>query len=221
MQSASIRKWLLALTLLAVILWTIVYFYDQSAQKAERITRIILEPQESFPYHKPEISISQTNKPSAVDAALAQKNLRQKVEEWLALHHRAADSLLAAFHVLDDTNYLKEAASNFPNDPRVELTVLTRNAFPDDRRKWLDLFEASSPSNSLANYLSAQAYFQNGQSEAAVKDPVTATGKPDFESYLLESRLDTEELGLFCGESALKSVATALANSAQDTAWRP
>jgi hypothetical protein len=217
MQSASIRKWLLALTLLAVILWTIVYFYDQSAQKAERITRIILEPQESFPYHKPEISTSQTNKPSAVDAALAQKNLRQKVEEWLALHHRAADSLLAAFHVLDDTNYLKEAASNFPNDPRVELTVLTRNVFPDDRRKWLDLFQASSPSNALANYLSAQTYFQNGQSEAAVKDLVAATGKSDFENYTLESQLDTEELGLFCGESALKSVETALANSAQDS----
>ena len=117
MQSASIRKWLLALTLLAVILWTIVYFYDQSAQKAERITRIILEPQESFPYHKPDISASKTNQPSAADAAAAQKNLRQKVEEWLALHHRNAVSLLAAFHVLDDTNYLKEAAIQFPQRP--------------------------------------------------------------------------------------------------------
>jgi hypothetical protein len=218
MQSASIRKWLLALTLLAVILWTIVYFYDQSAQRADRITRIILEPQESFPYHKREISASKTNKLSVADAAAAQRNLRQKVEEWLALHHRSAASLLAAFHVLDDTNYLKEAATNFSSDPRVELTVLTRNAFPDDRRKWLDLFKASSPSNSLANYLSAQTYFQNGQSEAAVKDLVAATGKPDFENYLLESQLNTEELGLFCGESALKSVETGLAGSATDSA---
>ena len=218
MQSASIRKWLLALTLLAVILWTIVYFYDQSAQKAEKATRIILEPQESFPYHKPEISGAKTNKPSDADAAAAQKNLRQKVEEWLTLHHRSAASLLAAFHVLDDTNYLKEAATSFPNDPRVELTVLTRNAFPDDRRKWLDLYKASSPSNSLANYLSAQTCFQNGQSEAAVNDLVAATGKPDFENYLLESQLDTEALGLFCGESAWKAVETALAGSAKDSA---
>jgi hypothetical protein len=218
MQSASIRKWLLALTLLAVILWTIVYFYDQSVQKAERITRIIVEPQESFPYHKLDISASKTNKLSAADTAAAQKNLRQKIEEWLALHHRSATSLLAAFHVLDDTNYLKEAATNFPNNPRVELTVLTRNAFPDDRRKWLDWFKASSPSNSLASYLSAQTYFQNGQSDAAVKDLVAASGKPDFENYLLESQLDTEELGLFCGESPLKSVETALAGSATDSA---
>src|SRR5690348_12040311 len=214
MQSASIRKWLLALTLLAVILWTIVYFYDQSAQKAEKATRIILEPQGSFSYHQPDLSVSKTNKLSAA----AQKNLRPKVEEWLTLHHRSADSLLAAFHVLDDTNYLKEAATNFPNEPRVELMVLTRNAFPDDRRKWLDLFKASSPSNSLASYLSAQAYFQNGQSEAAVKDLVAATGKPDFENYILESQLDTEELGLFCEESPLKSVETARAGSAADGA---
>ena len=124
-------------------------------------------------------------------------------------------SLLAAFHVLDDTNYLKEAATNFPDNPQVELTVLTRNVFPDDRRKWLDLYKASSPSNSLANYLSAQTYFQNGQSDAAVKDLVAATGKPDFENYTLESQLDTEELGLFCGESALKSVETALASSSR------
>ena len=218
MQSASIRKWLLALTLLAVILWTIVYFYDQSAQRAEKATRIILEPQGYFSYHKPDISASKTNKQSVADAAAAQKYLRQKVEEWLALHRRSADSLLAAFHVLDDTNYLKEAATNFPSDPRVELTVLTRNAFPEDRRKWLDLFKASSPSNSLASYLSAQTYFQNGQSEAAVKDLVAATGKPDFENYLLESQLDTEELGLFCAESPLKSVETALAGSATDSA---
>ena len=218
MQSGSIRKWLLALTLLAVILWTIVYFYDQSAQRAAKATRIILEPLESFPYHKPEMSASKTNKPSGADAAAAQKNLRQKVEEWLALYHRSAPGLLAAFHVLDDTNYLKEAAANFPNDPRVELTVLTRNVFPEDRRKWLDLFKASSPSNSLADYLSAQAYFQNGQSEAAVRDLVAATAKPDLESYTLDPQLDTEELGLFCGESALKSVETALAASAKDSA---
>ena len=47
---------------------------------------------------------------------------------------------------------------------------------------------------------------------------MAATGKPDFENYTLESRLDTEELGLFCGESALKSVETALTASTKDSA---
>ena len=51
MQSASIRKWLLALTLLVVILWTIVHFYNLNAQKEDKLTRIILEPQGDFSYH--------------------------------------------------------------------------------------------------------------------------------------------------------------------------
>ena len=213
MQSASIRKWLLALTLLAVILWTIVHFYNLNAQKSANMTRIILEPlgasyrQTNFSVARPQITPA---------AAGPQKTLRQRVEEWLALHHRSADSLLAAVQVLNDTNYLREAATNFPDNPQVELTVLARNAFPDDRRKWLDLYKASSPSNSLANYLSAQTYFQNGQSDAAVKDLVTATSKTDFENYSLESQLDAEELGLFCGESPLKSIESARTGSTGD-----
>jgi hypothetical protein len=216
MQSAWIRKWFLALTLLVVILWTIVHFYDQAALKEDQITRIILEPQGDFSYHSTNI-LAAKPQPAARDAG-APESLSQKVEAWLALHHRSADSLLAAFHVLNNTNYLKEAATNFPDNPQVELTVLTRNVFPEDRRKWLDLFKASSPSNSLADYLSAQTYFQSGQSDAAVKDLVAATGKPQFENYTMESQLDAEELGLFCGESPLKSTETALAGSAGDTA---
>ena len=213
MQSASIRKWVLALTLLAVILWTIVHFYNLSAQKSGNLTRIVLEPLGAS-YRQTNLSIT---RPQMIPAdSGSHKTLRQKVEEWLALHHHSANSLLAAFQVLNDANYLKEAATNFPDNPRVELTILAHNTFPEDRRKWLDLYKASSPSNSLANYLSAQTCFQTGQSEAAVKDLVAATGKPDFDNYSLESQLDTEELGLFCGESPLKSIEIARAGSTAD-----
>ena len=215
MQSALIRKWLLALTLLAVILWTIVHFYNQNAQKTGNATRIILEPQDYFSYHPPETSAFK--KQTVSNAADSQKTLRQKVEEWLALHHRSAPSLLAAFHVLNDTNYLKEAAANFPDNPQVERTILARNVFPGDRSRWLDLFKASSPSNSLPNYLSAQFHFQNSQPEAAVKDLVAATDKPEFENYTLESQLNAEELCQFLGKSPLDSTETALAGSAGDT----
>ena len=215
MQSASIRKWVLALTLLAVILWTIVHFYNLNAQKAGNITRVILEPLGAS-YRQTNLSVARPQM-NAADSG-SHKTLRQRVEEWLALHHRSATSLLAAFQVLDDASYLKEAATNFPDNARVELTVLAHNTFPEDRRKWLDLYKASSPSNSLANYLSAQTYFQIGQSDAAVRDLVAATGKPDFDDYRLESQLDVEELGLFCGEPPLKSIETARAGSTGDAA---
>src|SRR5208282_3485433 len=101
MQSASIRKWFLALTLLVVILWTIVHFYNLNAQKEDQLTRIILEPQGDFSYHPTNILAAKP--PTAARDAGSPESLRQKVEAWLALHHRSADSLLEAFHVLDDT----------------------------------------------------------------------------------------------------------------------
>ena len=69
MQSAAIRKWLLATILLAVILWTIVHFYNENAFRSGNITRIILEPQGAFSYHEPKTPASKTNRPPAATAS--------------------------------------------------------------------------------------------------------------------------------------------------------
>jgi hypothetical protein len=131
----------------------------------------------------------------------------EKIEEYLRLHHRDAASLLAAFHSepLGVVSYLHEAATNFPNDPRVQWTVLAQNAFPEERRKWLDAFKNSSPSNSLANYLSAQDYLKNGQTEAAVKELLAATGKSQFKDFSMDTILDGESLAQFSGSSDFES----------------
>jgi hypothetical protein len=154
---------------------------------------------------------------------------REEVEKYVEQQRRNAPSLLAAYRALDDTNYLAEAAANFPNDPRVQRTVLARNGFPEERRKWLDLFKASSPDDSLANYLSAENYFdsryyqpanehrfgennlsareflQSGQAQAAIDELLEATRKPLFKDYTLESRLDQEELNLAAGRSPVQA----------------
>ena len=140
----------------------------------------------------------------------------EKVEEYLARHNRNAASLLAAFHALSDTNYLNEAATNFPNDPRVQLAVLARNAFPEDRRKWLESFKTSSPSNSLANYLSAQDYFKNHQPDAAMKEISAASGKSQFKEYSMETILDGEDLGRFSGSSAMETREASMAAMSED-----
>jgi hypothetical protein len=152
---------------------------------------------------------------TAQEQTYSAKLPREKVEEYLRKHERNAASLLAAFHALQDTNYLREAATNFPNDPRVQWTVLARDVFPEDRRKWLDSFKASSPSNSLANYLSAQDYFKNHQPEAAVKELADASGKTHFGDFTMDAILDGEELGRFSGISQMdiyNGVMSALGN---------
>jgi hypothetical protein len=143
---------------------------------------------------------------------------REKVEEYLRRHNRDAASLLAAFHSdpSGEMGYLYEAATNFPNNPRVQWTVLARNAFPEDRRKWLDNFKASSPSNSLANYLSAQDYFKNNQPEAATKELLAAASKSQFNDFSMDTILDGESLAQFSGSSDMETHIESMAAMASD-----
>ncbi len=137
----------------------------------------------------------------AVDSSDSERLAREKVEEYLRQHRRDVTSLLTAFHELKDTNYLREAATNFPNDPRLQWAVLANNAFPEDKRKWLDSFKTSSPSNSLANYMSAQDYFKSGQTNEALQEVFAAAGKPQFTDYSMDTMLDDEAYGRFAGRS--------------------
>jgi hypothetical protein len=207
MQNSTFGKWFAALAALVVALVITLHFLEGNA------------PDSSVPNlaaQKPDSSSSQNSshfqpipvprpQPPELDAAGNPKIPREKVEDWLAKHNRDATSLLAAFRALGDTNYLNEAATNFPDSPQVELAVLARDEFPEDRRKWLDLFKNSSPSNSLANYLSAQSYFENGDTNAAVQEILTASGKSQFDSFETASRLDEEDLYVSSGYSQLAS----------------
>ncbi len=147
--------------------------------------------------------------PTDASAAGLAKLPRERVEEYLTRNNRNAASLLAAFHALDDTNYLNEAAANFPNDPQLQWTILARNAYPEERRKWLDLFKASSPDNSLANYFSAADYFKQGRSDLAIKELLEASAKRQFKDYAMETKLDQEELSRAAGRTSLESIHTA------------
>jgi hypothetical protein len=160
------------------------------------------------------ISVPETQELAAVDFDWHQvltnhvvppKLPREEVEKYLERNRRSAASLLAAYGALRDTNYLWEAATNFPNDSRVQLSVLRRDLFPEERRKWLDLFKVSSPENPLANYLSARDYFQSGQSDLALSEWLQAAAKPAFKDYAMEFKLDEEELNLDAGRASLQA----------------
>lgn len=154
---------------------------------------------------------------------------REAVEAYLQKRQRSAESLLAAYHALDDTNLLAEAAVRFPNDPQVQWTVLNRDLFPEERRKWLELFKASAPDNALPNYLSAQEHLDNRYQEetgnwrfgpdqlplqdymrtapaqAAINELLEAASKPLFKNFTLEACLDEEALNLAAGRSSLQA----------------
>jgi hypothetical protein len=218
MRNSSFDKWLMTFALLVVITGAVWHFVKSnragSGQKPARLESFSPDADDFHPYYIASVPRPTNGEPD--QTAGLEKLPREKVEAWLAKRHRDAMSLLTAFRALDDTNYLNEAATNFPNNPRVELAVLTHDEFPADRRKWLDLLKASSPSNSLANYLSAQDYFQNGNTDAAIQELLAANGKSQFDTYTTENRLDSENLYSSSGDSPGKTATLAMADMARE-----
>jgi hypothetical protein len=220
MQNSTLGKLLAVLMFLIVGLGIVLHFFnpnppDNSSTLVSYMPTNHFEPPHFVvhPYCPPAAP-----EPLELDNAGQPKIPREKVESWLAKHNRNAMSLLAAFRALDDTNYLNEAATNFPNNPQVELSVLAHDEFPQDRRKWLDLFKNSSPSNSLANYLPAQDYFKSGNSAAAVQELQAASGKSRFDASLTEARFDKEDLYLSAGYSPLDAAKESASGWFQDDA---
>ena len=222
MQNSPFKKLLLIILLLATGAALLLQFINSELKPQGNLPP--LPPKNfkpNFVYHyatatRPAV----TNQPAAEsddgENARVPSVSREKAEAWLTKYNRNAMSLLATFRALKDTNYLNEAATNFPNDPHVELAVLAHVEFPADRRKWLDLFKASSPSNSLANYLSAQDYFKNGKPDDAVRELLVAAGKGQFQNYAVETLLNGEEFYSDSGLSARETASYAMAGMAEE-----
>lgn len=211
------QKFVIGLTALAIVIGAGMYLSRKPTSPANPppdLRRIAAETTNRPIVHaqRPSRTAEASNESDPSDPQM----LRAKVDEYLRRHNRNSASLLAAFHALQDTNFLCEAATNFPNDPRVQRTVLARNAFPEDRRKWLDAFKASSPSNSLANYLSAQDYFKNHQPDAAIKELLAASGNSQFNQYSMDNILDSESFNQFNGSSPVETHVSAMSAMAGD-----
>src|SRR5688572_3803856 len=85
-----------------------------------------------------------------------------EVNDYLVKHKSSAFSLVAAFGVTRDKEFLKQAATNSPGDPFVQTQVLVHNLYPEDREKWINALKESSPQNSLPHFLSAQEHLARG-----------------------------------------------------------
>ncbi|HEY2330242.1 MAG TPA: hypothetical protein VGI63_10570 [Verrucomicrobiae bacterium] len=217
MQESPFKKVLLVLLLAATVAALLLQFINsQFKPKAQTEPKKAAKADFQYRYAPPAIHVATDsqakNSDDTEEQAPTPKISRAQAEAWLAKHNRNAMSLLAAFRALGDTNYLNEAATNFPNNPHVELAVLAHDEFPADRRKWLDLFKNSSPSNSLANYLSAQDDFKNGNKEAAVNELLAAAGKTQFDAYTTENQLDAEELYSSSGKTPIETATDAMSD---------
>ncbi len=144
---------------------------------------------------------------------------REQVEAYLQQNHRNVESLLAAYQVSRDASYLREAATNAPNDPAVQFAVIANNIFPDEQRKWIDAFKTSSPQNALPWYFSASDYFKSKQPEQALQELAQATRRPLYGDYAAQTGQAVEEMFSFAGWPPLAAKAWAPGTTASSAAY--
>jgi RNA polymerase sigma factor (sigma-70 family) len=134
---------------------------------------------------------------------------RDEAEAFLALNKTNASSLLAAYRVTHDLEYLRLAATRYPNDPAVLLRAVTHDAFPEARREWIDKFKSADPNNALPYYLSASRSWKDNDQQAALQELATAAQKSAFNDYVTDHMQSLEEIYLNAGHSAAEAKALA------------
>jgi hypothetical protein len=178
--------------------------------QAEHLARLSVPPKQytAPPIPPPTETVSNELRPTALIPKLLKDGrpprlTHEQVETYLKANGRNASSLLAAFQVSDDPALLAEAMEKFPNDPQVDFrAAMDANLPPEQRRQWLNAFEQSAPDNALANYLSAQDYFNSGQSTLAVQELNAAAGKTQFQDYSMDTLQNMTEAYLAAGYPA-------------------
>lgn len=128
------------------------------------------------------------------------------IANYLAQNHTNALSLLTAFQASGDREFLRQAATNFPEDPLVQARVLVHNLYPNQRQEWLDALKRSAPENSLPNFLAARDFMDQGNPTAALAEINSAADK-HFDDYYRQSALGLEEAYLEAGRSPAEAKA--------------
>ncbi|MEO6033668.1 MAG: hypothetical protein ABIQ35_00275 [Verrucomicrobiota bacterium] len=146
-----------------------------------------------------------TNSESSDEDVFDRKKLsRDQIEAYLLKTKRSPESLLNAFIETGDTNFLAEAAKNFPENPIVQWTMLSK-ASPEERSQSLEKLKTSSPDNALPNYLSALDKFKAGNAEQALAEMDAASKKTTMSSFDKERSQSREEMYLLSGYSSIEA----------------
>jgi hypothetical protein len=138
-----------------------------------------------------------------------------QIETYVNQNRRNAESLLAAYRASADKTWLTEAATRFPNDPRVQYEVIASQAAPDSQRQWIEAFKLSSPDNALARYFSALDYFKAREKDRAIQELAEATRKPEFRADLAPTLQALEELNINAGRAGDEAKVAAFQACAQ------
>jgi hypothetical protein len=133
---------------------------------------------------------------------------------YLAMNQTNAESLLAAQQVRDDPadvrhGVLRQAAHQFPENPRLLYSAVTLDLFPEERRLWIERFKQADPDNALPHYLSVRASLKQGDWAHAFEELEAAGQRAILNDYAVERIQAVEEIYLLQGRSPAEAKAVA------------
>jgi len=133
------------------------------------------------------------------DEWAAPKLTAEEIGVYLAVNHTNAASLMIAFQATSDREYLRLAATNFPNNPFVQYNILAHDLFPEARAEWTERFKQRDAGNSLANYISARDLLKQGNTQEALQELMAASQKSGYSDFTREKMVGMEEAYLEAG----------------------
>jgi RNA polymerase sigma factor (sigma-70 family) len=173
-------------------------------QRAPRLPAPQIQPPVAPAAAAPPPSAEATNLYARLYQQLQDKPLKltpDQIQAYLKSAGTNATSLLAAFRTSGDVSLLHEAMEKYPGDAQVAFEAAFDSSLPaDQKRQWLDAFEKAAPDNALANYLSAQNYFQAGQTDQGLRE-VQAAASKSFDDFTASRAMDDIEALLASGYS--------------------
>jgi hypothetical protein len=145
------------------------------------------------------------------DETLTRLSIDQ-AEAFIRANHTNAESLLAAYQVTREKEYIRRAAELFPNDPNVLIRAIAFDASPENKRSMLEQLKKVDPQNAIASYLSASDHFDRNEPAAALKDLSEASSRKQFSDYMIEQSLTMEEIYLAAGHTPAEAKALGMAS---------
>jgi RNA polymerase sigma factor (sigma-70 family) len=137
---------------------------------------------------------------------------KAQADAFIQANHTNAESLLAAYQVTRDKDYLRRAAETFTNDPTVLIRAIGFEIAPENKRQMIDQLKTADPDNAIASYLSAADHFKNNEPQAAFKDLAEAAGRQNFRDYTIEQSQTMEEIYLAAGHTPAEAKALGISS---------
>jgi hypothetical protein len=135
-----------------------------------------------------------------------------ELQKFLARNGTNAESLLAAFSVTSDKEFLREAVRRYHESAFVLVSALAHNVSPEQRGDWIEQLKRIAPDNSLANYFSARDHMKNQQPDLALQEFTEASSKKGFHDFTVERIQGLEDMYLGVGHSAAEAKALAMSS---------